>query len=178
MYRSFVIMRFLNYFINGFVVIVMIHNFHHKIKTMIRWLLIVHVPTIVRYTFHLQRLQVRWYIHFSWIWNMKFRTFLAISYCNACDAPQSMNSITAIQKLGLLNRVHCGSILISNVKRNIILICTSPWRSLTPCGLVILLKSPRGHICDIVHTMRPVYKDHLMEYFSAFWGSSRWPRAT
>ena len=27
-------------------------------------------------------------------------------------------------------------------------------------------------------TMKPVYNDHLMEYFSAFWSSSRWPRAT
>ena len=27
-------------------------------------------------------------------------------------------------------------------------------------------------------TVKPVYNDHLMGYFSAFWGSSRWPRAT
>ena len=25
---------------------------------------------------------------------------------------------------------------------------------------------------------KPVYNDHLMGYFSAFWSSSRWPRAT
>ena len=24
---------------------------------------------------------------------------------------------------------------------------------------------------------KPVYNDHLVGYFSAFWGSSRWPRA-
>ena len=27
-------------------------------------------------------------------------------------------------------------------------------------------------------TPKPVYNDHLMGYFSVFWGSSRWPRAT
>ena len=27
-------------------------------------------------------------------------------------------------------------------------------------------------------TVKPVYNDHLMRYFSAFWSSSRWPRAT
>ena len=27
-------------------------------------------------------------------------------------------------------------------------------------------------------TVKPVYNDHLMEYFSTFWSSSRWPRAT
>ena len=26
-------------------------------------------------------------------------------------------------------------------------------------------------------TVKPVYKDHLMGYFSAFWSSSRWPLA-
>ena len=29
-----------------------------------------------------------------------------------------------------------------------------------------------------VCTVKPVYNDHLMGYFSAFWSSSRWPRAT
>ena len=28
------------------------------------------------------------------------------------------------------------------------------------------------------YTVKPVYNDHLMGYFSAFWSSSRWPRAT
>ena len=27
-------------------------------------------------------------------------------------------------------------------------------------------------------TVNPVYNDHLLGYFSAFWSSSRWPRAT
>ena len=27
-------------------------------------------------------------------------------------------------------------------------------------------------------TVKPVYNDHLMEYFSAFWSSFRWPLAT
>ena len=31
--------------------------------------------------------------------------------------------------------------------------------------------------CSIT-TVKPVYNDHLMGYFSAFWSSSRWPRAT
>ena len=29
-----------------------------------------------------------------------------------------------------------------------------------------------------VYTVKSVYNDHLMGYFSAFWSSSRWPRAT
>ena len=29
-----------------------------------------------------------------------------------------------------------------------------------------------------IYTVKPVYNDHLMGYFSAFWTSSRWPRAT
>ena len=29
-----------------------------------------------------------------------------------------------------------------------------------------------------IHTVKPVYNDHLMGYFSASWSSSRWPRAT
>ena len=34
--------------------------------------------------------------------------------------------------------------------------------------------------CDVeyVNTVKPVYNDHLMGYISAFWSSSRWPRAT
>ena len=28
------------------------------------------------------------------------------------------------------------------------------------------------------YTVKPVYNDHLLRYFSAFWSSSRWPRAT
>ena len=28
------------------------------------------------------------------------------------------------------------------------------------------------------HTVKPVYNDHPMGYFSAFWSSSRWPLAT
>ena len=31
---------------------------------------------------------------------------------------------------------------------------------------------------QIDDTVKPVYNDHLMGYFSAFWSSSRWPRAT
>ena len=30
----------------------------------------------------------------------------------------------------------------------------------------------------LANTVKPVYNDHLMGYFSAFWSSSRWPRAT
>ena len=29
-----------------------------------------------------------------------------------------------------------------------------------------------------LYTVKPVYNDHLMGYFSAFWSSSRWPGAT
>ena len=29
----------------------------------------------------------------------------------------------------------------------------------------------------VTSTVKPVYNDHLMGYFSAFWSSSRWPRA-
>ena len=30
----------------------------------------------------------------------------------------------------------------------------------------------------LIDTVKPVYNDHLLGYFSAFWSSSRWPRAT
>ena len=30
----------------------------------------------------------------------------------------------------------------------------------------------------VLCTVKPVYNDHLMGYFSAFWSSSWWPRAT
>ena len=30
----------------------------------------------------------------------------------------------------------------------------------------------------VSNTVKPVYNDHVMGYFSAFWSSSRWPRAT
>ena len=33
-------------------------------------------------------------------------------------------------------------------------------------------------IAAISSTVKPVYNDHLMGYFSAFWSSSRWPLAT
>ena len=42
--------------------------------------------------------------------------------------------------------------------------------------------SPHLSIHDITYpisvTVKPVYNDHLMGYFSAFWSSSRWPLAT
>ena len=31
---------------------------------------------------------------------------------------------------------------------------------------------------QIADTVKPVYNDHLMGYFSAFWSSSRWSGAT
>ena len=33
-------------------------------------------------------------------------------------------------------------------------------------------------LVTLVYTVKPVYNDYLMGYFSAFWSSSRWPRAT
>ena len=36
--------------------------------------------------------------------------------------------------------------------------------------------SPRGLLTPF--TVKPVYNDHLMGYFSAFWSTFRWPRAT
>ena len=33
-------------------------------------------------------------------------------------------------------------------------------------------------ICKCICTVKPVYNDHRMGYFSAFWSSSRWPMAT
>ena len=35
-----------------------------------------------------------------------------------------------------------------------------------------------GYIDRQQYTVKPVYNDHLMGYFSAFWSSSRWPGAT
>ena len=40
-----------------------------------------------------------------------------------------------------------------------------------------IVSSKWFHVSYVV-TVRPVYNDHLMGYFSAFWSSSRWPRAT
>ena len=61
----------------------------------------------------------------------------------------------------------------------------SPWLQTTrkyrkiyqAAGLVI---PSSGCVYDpwIYYTVKPVYNDHLMRYFSAFWSSSRWPRAT
>ena len=34
------------------------------------------------------------------------------------------------------------------------------------------------YIYIYIYTVKPVYNDHLMGYFSAFWSSSRWPLAT
>ena len=33
-------------------------------------------------------------------------------------------------------------------------------------------------LSGLLHTVKPVYNDHLMGYLSAFWSSSRWPRPT
>ena len=46
----------------------------------------------------------------------------------------------------------------------------TPWRNIIP-------------LCPVIHrpniyTVKPVYNDHVMGYFSAFRSSSRWPRAT
>ena len=35
----------------------------------------------------------------------------------------------------------------------------------------------RKKVTNICSTVKPVYNDHLMGYFFAFWGSSRWPKA-
>ena len=56
---------------------------------------------------------------------------------------------------------------------------------LTDRSLITLVTSyrqiskDRGWISQfLIYTVKPVYNDHLMGYFSAFWCSSRWPRAT
>ena len=48
---------------------------------------------------------------------------------------------------------------------------------------VILMKPPitmrfAKYVHVIIHTVKPVFYDHLIGYFSAFWSLSRWPRAT
>ena len=35
-----------------------------------------------------------------------------------------------------------------------------------------------GNTNKKVNTVKPVYNDHRMGHFSAFWSSSRWPTAT
>ena len=46
-------------------------------------------------------------------------------------------------------------------------------------GLMVGCKTIICHIMERkYYTVKPVYNDHLMEYFYAFWSSSRWPRAT
>ena len=57
-------------------------------------------------------------------------------------------------------------------------------RTHTPAGLpgrkvILRMKTTTTKIMTIYdNTVKPVYNNHLMGYFSAFWSSSRWPRAT
>ena len=48
--------------------------------------------------------------------------------------------------------------------------CHSAWGLLLVEKGIPKLRTDRGR-----NTMKPVYNDHLMGYFSAFWSSSRWP---
>ena len=45
-----------------------------------------------------------------------------------------------------------------------------------------ILQPPVEELCVniyiYIYTLKPVYNDHLMGYFSTFWSTSRWPRAT
>ena len=47
-------------------------------------------------------------------------------------------------------------------------------RKMFPFDDVIMCSGENSYTC----TVKPVYNDHLMWYFSAFWSSSRWPGAT
>ena len=47
---------------------------------------------------------------------------------------------------------------------------------LRPESLLTSYHSSRAQ--PLITTVKPVYNDHLMGYFSAFWSSSRWPGAT
>ena len=63
---------------------------------------------------------------------------------------------------------------------NYYMVVSWPW---TISALLTLSEwSPHLSIHDITYTIsvtvKPVYNDHLMGYFSAFWSSSRWPLAT
>ena len=59
-----------------------------------------------------------------------------------------------------------------NATRNCFLLPIRHWT-------VPLPMFPSIKIWDRHHdTMKPVYNDHLIGYLSAFWSSSRWPRAT
>ena len=60
---------------------------------------------------------------------------------------------------------------------------TSSFRSLYSWKLIFIRNCPFQLLqfatkISFGNTVKPVYNDHLMGYFSAFWSSSRWPRAT
>ena len=50
------------------------------------------------------------------------------------------------------------------------------WRLKSPATKSFVNHLVGSHIKE--NTVKPAYNDHLMGYFSAFWSSSRWPRAT
>ena len=41
-----------------------------------------------------------------------------------------------------------------------------------------IVMNPYDYDTREADAVKPVYNDHLMGYFSAFWSSARWPRAT
>ena len=61
--------------------------------------------------------------------------------------------------------------------------CCQPVNTNSPGLVDISYVWTDGHMVALwesldTFTVKPVYNDHLMVYFSAFWSSSRWPRAT
>ena len=68
-----------------------------------------------------------------------------------------------------------------NVHLKLMGLCTDLDNILFEFGQRIMITVDNDYSSPFVwhwHTVKPVYNDHLMGYFSAFWSSSRWPRAT
>ena len=57
-------------------------------------------------------------------------------------------------------------------------ICAGYFYTVTIDGIVKLIIDITFFFKVSADTVIPVYNDQLMGYFSAFWGSSRWPTAT
>ena len=77
---------------------------------------------------------------------------------------------------------HCDVIFVNCSCTRKLAQCWFSLKGLWPVGVVVTMLEGAyetgGPIRGIARTVKPVYNDHLMGYFSAFWSSSWWPRAT
>ena len=84
--------------------------------------------------------------------------------------------VTRPQWVKLVRKSHLGEMISQNRK------CLL-WTSFCPFTTPFFSYSGPSLLSTIARswpkgTVKPVYNDHLVGYFSAFWSSSRWPMAT